>query len=823
MDLPTYTNIWRIEKRLYKIYDFRLPIPLPIGQIVVFVAITVPYIMALTLVGLPFNHSLFWLYILPPGVATWLATRPVLENKRLPELLGSQIRYLAEPRMWCRMTPAGEPDEIVIVGRVWHREPRMLMRRARPAITTVTAAHPASAGTDRPGTDGGVAERRVSPWPSTPARRRVPSAARAVGMAVATGPATTGVAGLPGGGGTAGVVHRAGVALPAGANTGPDKGTPDKGTPNVGTPNVGTGDTNAGNVSGSAGGSAPGSVGSRTAGGAGSGAAGTPAGTAPGPVPKPSRTSRRGAASGAAGTLAGTAPGPVPKPSRAGHRQTRLELAHSDQADEAPHARGAIPDLGRPDVASGSGQVWVGQARQAKDPVDRRQRYPQNDPRPRSQPQAGTPRTPWQPLRGRSSPPAQWAQAVPQPGQTQASLHTRPQPRPTGQSQEPRAASQPRAESPVAGAAPTARAPAPAAPPSTAAASTPLDPARQTPPGPSPIPRVSESPPPPAAPVVRAVEGPDVSGTTVLEPREQPRSVERVVHRSRDERGPGWHRRAKVVVGGMGPGRADPEEQDKARCRMALPGPRRIVVLGCTSGAGQTATALMLGQLLASLRAEPVAALDLNPGEGSLARQLGARPAATVGALLADGFTGSLSGNDGEWVSADPRLEVITSGEDWITVPALDEHDYIELAGRLAGRYELTIVDPAATTVARVLRIADQLVLVAPASTDAPRAVAMTYEWLEGHSHTQLAARAVTVINGVSKRRMPDVLRAESMARGRCRAIVRVPWDEQLDAERGQEPGPGSVRPHTRHAYTALAGVTVAGLAVAEDAAEAAR
>ena len=245
-------------------------------------------------------------------------------------------------------------------------------------------------------------------------------------------------------------------------------------------------------------------------------------------------------------------------------------------------------------------------------------------------------------------------------------------------------------------------------------------------------------------------------------------------------------------------------------------------MLGCTSGAGQTATAVMLGQLLASLRAEPVAALDLNPGEGSLTRQLGARPTATVGALLADSVTGSLSGY-GVAASADPQLEVITSGEDWITVRALDEHDYVQLAGLLAGRYELTMVDPAATTVARVLRIADQLVLVAPASADAPRAVAMTYEWLEAHSHAELAARAVTVINGVSKRSMPDVLQAENVARGRCRAIVRVPWDEQLDAQPGQETGPRSVRPHTRHAYTALAGVTVAGLAVADDAAEAAR
>jgi len=70
VDLPTYTNIWRIEKRLYKIYDFRLPIPLPIGQIAVFVAVTVPYVMTLVTVGLPLDHRLFWLYILPPVVVT---------------------------------------------------------------------------------------------------------------------------------------------------------------------------------------------------------------------------------------------------------------------------------------------------------------------------------------------------------------------------------------------------------------------------------------------------------------------------------------------------------------------------------------------------------------------------------------------------------------------------------------------------------------------------------------------------------------------------------------------------------------------------------
>lgn len=275
-------------------------------------------------------------------------------------------------------------------------------------------------------------------------------------------------------------------------------------------------------------------------------------------------------------------------------------------------------------------------------------------------------------------------------------------------------------------------------------------------------------------------------------------------------------------MGGLGPGRIDPEDRAKLRCRVPLPGPRRIVVLGCTSGAGQTATALMLGQLLASLRAEPIAALDLNPGDRSLARQFQVTPIATVGGLLADAMSGGMA-SYGVPASSQPQLEVIASGEDRVAIQGLDENDYLQLAAMLAGRYGLTLIDPAASTVARVLRIADQLVLVAPASADAPRAVAMTHEWLDSHGHTELAARAVTVINGVSKRSMADVAAAENVARGRSRAIVRVPWDDQLDGERGRAPAPATLRPQTRHAYTALAGVSLAGLTVDADGAEAAR
>ena len=171
MDLPTYTNIWRIEKRLYKLYDFRLPAPLPITWIGVFVGITVPYIFFLVVIGLPFNHNLVWLYVLPPGVLTWLTTRPVIESKRLPELVSSQLRYVSEPRTWVRLAPLTEKDEILVSVRVWHRHPpRARSRKLGKAAGRVQQAQAAA----QAGRDG----HRRCPARRRPGRRRAGSPGR---------------------------------------------------------------------------------------------------------------------------------------------------------------------------------------------------------------------------------------------------------------------------------------------------------------------------------------------------------------------------------------------------------------------------------------------------------------------------------------------------------------------------------------------------------------------------------------------------------------------------------------------------------------------
>ncbi len=278
-----------------------------------------------------------------------------------------------------------------------------------------------------------------------------------------------------------------------------------------------------------------------------------------------------------------------------------------------------------------------------------------------------------------------------------------------------------------------------------------------------------------------------------------------------------------MVTGGQGPGQRDQQTLDRDRARLPLTGARRIVVLGCTRGAGQTVTALMTGHILAAARGVPVAALDLNPGSNSLAAR--STLSGSITALLAGAEAGKDQDKDKDEDQragtdaaarevgareAGARLDVIADPPTPGLARPLEGDDYRRLADMLAERYPLTMIDPAPTGLTRVLSMADQLVLVAPASPEAATSLANTQQWLAAHGYGELTGRAVTVINGVSRRTMEDVLRAESAARGRCRAIVRVPWDDLLST---RPRTPSALHPQTRLAYTALAGVLVAGMA----------
>ena len=838
MDLPTYTNIWRIEKRLYKLYDFRLPAPLPITWIGVFVGITVPYVLFLIAVGLPFNHNLVWLYILPPGVLTWLTTRPVIESKRLPELVSSQLRYVAEPRTWCRMAPFAEKEEILVTARVWHQHPpkarpkktKKAVVEARSAVSAPQLAEPGTEEVAQPGMRSvkarravtrSLAVRQTAPPPALPPATS-PVAEPVVPPSPEQLPEQVPVQ-------ERALARRAPKRARAGRETrpswspwphGPEPRT--ESVPDVGQapeadrrpswaispPPAEMPETRALEVAHD---SDHGFPGPDVA----------PASFGPASWPSPEvnllplvRPRPESAPFPEAGAFpevgpfpdAGPFPDIVPFPGADAEPGPAADAApapgseHPSGADPAAalrsgiasarrHLSGLMPSLVRkPDQSAGSpqppaetsvqatsGQATSGQAASVWSET------PAATPAPRARwmlrVQAHPPSAPAEDLLGPSEPlpavslPAGPASAAPE----AAALDV----------EDPQAEVSPP---------PVTEVPAPEGQVPEAREPEALEPEIEEP-----------EPEAPVVPFAARIVGMD---------RERPLpSIERALS------GPGcrdelsWRRQVKVVAGGQGPGKRDQEALDRARVRTPLTGPRRIVVLGCTRGAGQTVTALMTSHILATVRGVTVAALDLNPGPTSLAARRS--PAASVSALLA-GEPGQ-PGEPGDASQPVPgaRLDVIADqpGHNGnVAAHTLDGDDFRRLTEVLAERYPLTMIDPAASGLTRVLSAADQLVLVAPASPDAATSLANTQQWLAAHGHGELASRAITVVNGVSRRTQEDVLRAESVARGRCRAIVRVPWDDLLSPR----PGPHhqtTLQPQTRLAYTALAGVLVTGLA----------
>jgi hypothetical protein len=488
---------------------------------------------------MPFSHTWVWLYALPPGVLTWLVTRPVLEGKRLPELVLSQVRYVAEPRSWCRMMPAAERDRVIVVAQVW-RAP------ASPREISAVTGPPPDADQET------VQARPV--WPDRPAVSR-PGRTRAASAGTdAAEPVPTA------------------AAAPAETIAATDFAEP-------------------------------------------------PAATLPAPVAQAPTTATVSAAS-------------------VGVR------ARSADADRPAGSRHSPPD--------GRSVVTV-----------------------------------------RAGPAAGWPVQV----------------------------------------------------------------------------------------------------------------VERTAGTSPGDSGAGDSRagrrdRVMVVPPGLRPGKPDHIERDQARARMPLPGPVRIVVLGSSAGAGQTVTALLTGQLLASLRGEAVAVLDLGSGPGSvteLARQ--------IPRLLPGRQSTARTHLGGRGGAIRDRALQVVSAEHTGSGP----RDADRLIDAVCARYPLTIADPPAADVPRALQAADQLVLVSPAGADAAGSLAMTLEWLDVHGHGRLVQASIAVLNGVSAQTAANAERAAGVAIGRCRAVVRVPWDARLS-------GDGALGAQTVRAFTALAGVLVFGLAEARPA-----
>lgn len=136
MQLPTYTSTFKIRRKLYAIYDWELPWPLEVPQVIAFVAGLVIVVVTLRVAHLHLGASTPVLIVGAPVALAWLAPRAVADGKAAHLWLGTQLVHLAEPRLLHGLRAGKGPEELRVVVRAWeHRRPgSVLAHSAEPAV-----------------------------------------------------------------------------------------------------------------------------------------------------------------------------------------------------------------------------------------------------------------------------------------------------------------------------------------------------------------------------------------------------------------------------------------------------------------------------------------------------------------------------------------------------------------------------------------------------------------------------------------------------------------------------------------------------------------
>jgi putative peptide zinc metalloprotease protein len=280
----------------------------------------------------------------------------------------------------------------------------------------------------------------------------------------------------------------------------------------------------------------------------------------------------------------------------------------------------------------------------------------------------------------------------------------------------------------------------------------------------------------------------------------------------------GWRRFVYWLTGGrinFGPSPAElAERQLVARAKAPVGGCRSIAVISRKGGVGKTTTTLMLGHTFASLRGDRVVALDGNPDAGSLGYRVRRETAATVTNLLADEHEIIRYADIRSYTNQAPtRLEVVASDDDPRITTALGEEDYRRAIALLERHYNLILLDTGTgvleSATKGILQLADQIVVVMSPSLDSARAASATLDWLNENGHAELVRNAVAVVNAVREEGLVEVDKIGEHFKGRCRSVVRVPWDPHLSA--GAETQVERLRPVTRRAYLEVAAAVADG------------
>lgn len=254
-----------------------------------------------------------------------------------------------------------------------------------------------------------------------------------------------------------------------------------------------------------------------------------------------------------------------------------------------------------------------------------------------------------------------------------------------------------------------------------------------------------------------------------------------------------------------------------ARIDAVLEGGARFVpVLTRKGGVGKTTITALLGMALASVREDRVIAIDANPDRGTLSERVTKQTRATVRDLV--NRAASIQGytDFSKLVSRDAtRLDILASDTDPMLSEAFDENDYNVVADLAARYYSIVLTDCGTGIVHSVMRAtlqrADSIVIVSGGSVDEARLASETLTWLEANGYGDLVRNAVVAINTATQgTNLVKLEEIEAHFASRVRAIVRMPYDEQLAA--GSVIHWNDLRPLTRQSARELAAIVIDGM-----------
>ncbi|MFP5019686.1 nucleotide-binding protein [Pseudonocardia phyllosphaerae] len=285
----------------------------------------------------------------------------------------------------------------------------------------------------------------------------------------------------------------------------------------------------------------------------------------------------------------------------------------------------------------------------------------------------------------------------------------------------------------------------------------------------------------------------------------------------------GWRRFVYVLTRGLwNPGESPAElhlRELETRVKRPLPTSYKIAMLSLKGGVGKTTVTATLGATFAAHRGDRVVAVDANPDRGTLSQKIPLETTATVRHLLRDAPQVRRYTDVRAYTSQGAsRLEVLASEQDPAVSEAFSEEDYRQALDLLEHFYSLVLTDCGTglmhSAMYGVLGLADQIVIVSSGSIDGARSASATLDWLDAHGYTALVRNAVVVINSVFRRAGGgvDLDRVAEHFAGRCRAVVRVPFDPHL--EEGAEIDLDSLEEPTRAALLELAASVADGFPV---------